>query len=56
MLLPPTMVFEDFNEAEIVDHLEHDYMKDLALLAIKFGTMIGAIEDIEEVHVSELDG
>ena len=56
-LQPPTsMVLEEFNEAEIVDHLEHDYMEDLGLLAIKFGTMIGAIEDIEEVHVSELDG
>lgn len=50
------MVLEDFNGAEIMDHLEHEYMGDLALLAIKFGTMIGAIEDIEEVHVSELDG
>lgn len=56
LLLPNTMVLEEFNEAEIVDHLEHDYMEDLALLAIKFGTMIGAIEDIEEVHISELDG
>lgn len=50
------MELEDFNGAEIVDHLEHDYMGDLALLATKFGTMIGAIEDIEEVHVSEIDG
>lgn len=53
---PTTMVLEEFNEAEIMDHLEHDYMEDLGLLAIKFGTMIGSIEDIEEVHVSEIDG
>lgn len=50
------MVLEEFNESEIMDHLEHDYMEDLGLLAIKFGTMIGSIEDIEEVHVSEIDG
>ena len=45
-----------FNEAEIVEHLELDYMADLALLATKFGTMIERVEDIEEVHVTELDG
>lgn len=45
-----------FNEAEIVEHLEHDYRADLALLATKFGTMIERVEDIEEVHVTELDG
>lgn len=47
---------ENFNEAEIVDHLEHDHMADLALLATKFGTMIESVDDIDEVHVSELDG
>lgn len=45
-----------FNEAEIVEHLEHDYRADLAILATKFGTMIERVEDIEEVHVTELDG
>lgn len=45
-----------FNEAEIVQNLERDYRADLALLATKFGTMIERVEDIEEVHVTELDG
>lgn len=45
-----------FNEAEIVQHLEHDYRADLAVLATKFGTMIERVEDITEVYVSELDG
>lgn len=50
------MVQEEFNEAEIVDHLEHGFKADLALLATKFGTMIESVIDIEEVHISELDG
>lgn len=50
------MATGDFNPVEIVDHLEHDYKGDLALLAQKFGTMIESVDDIEEVHVSEIDG
>lgn len=29
---------------------------DLATLATKFGTMIESVDDIEDVHVAELDG
>lgn len=55
-VLLSTMVLEEFNKAEIVNHLEHDYRADLALLATKFGTMIEEVDDIDEVHVAEIDG
>lgn len=55
-LLSTAMVVEEFNEAEIVNHLEHGYMADLALLAAKFGTMIESVENIEDLHISEIDG
>lgn len=50
------MCAREFNQGEIAEHLEHDYRADLAKLAQKFGTMIESIDDIEEVHVSEIDG
>lgn len=54
--VPTVMSAGNFNEAEVVEHLEHDFRGDLALLASKFGTMIESVEDIEEVHISEIDG
>lgn len=55
-VLLSTMALDEFNGAEIVNHLEHDYRADLALLATKFGTMVESVDDIEEVHVAEIDG
>ncbi|CAM9401883.1 unnamed protein product [Choristocarpus tenellus] len=45
-----------FDKERMVDRLEHDMKADLALLAQKFSTLIVSIDDIEEVHVADIDG
>lgn len=44
------------NSGELKIQLEDAYKGDLVRLALKFGSMIESVDDIEEVHVAELDG
>lgn len=46
----------EFDQGELAHQLEGDFRADLARLALKFGSMVESVDNIESVRVSELDG